>query len=139
MKLNMNQTRYAIIALFAAALGLLLAQPASADELGDLKDSFKARAAKLLELRDAGTVGETFDGWAALVKGGADKAVADFISAENADRKALYALIAAKQSIAADVVAERNAIRVFKSAAPDHYLKTKAGKWVQKKNVTIDD
>jgi len=52
---------------------------------------------------------------------------------ENADRKALYELIAKKEETTPEKVAERNAARNFEKAKPGEWLKGKDGKWEQKK------
>ncbi len=134
----MNNTICGFFALLTLMVGTLTATPAQADEMSDLRDRFMERAPRLLQLRNAGTLGETFAGWVEPVKGAPEKAVADLVTAENNDRKALYALIAARQGIDAAVVAERNALRIFKSSADDHLLKTKDGTWVKKKDATIE-
>jgi uncharacterized protein YdbL (DUF1318 family) len=140
MKSTLNTSRRWFIGGIALAMGMLsIATTASGDELADLKERFKERASTLLSLRNAGTVGETFDGMVALVKGQAGDDAAAIVSAENADRAKLYALIASKQGVKAEIVGERNAIRNFKNAEPDHYLKTRDGSWVQKKNVKIEE
>jgi len=130
-----NVTRRGFVLALAAAMSVLTIAPVSrADEMDDLKASFKARLSKLKALQDSGVVGETFDGWVALVKGDSDGAGA-IVSAENADRTKLYDLIAKKQQVGASVVAERNGVRNFGNAAASHYLKTKDGTWVQKKDL----
>ena len=143
MKTNAMTTMLAarrtmIFSLLAACMALLLPAVAQADELSDLQAKFKARFPKLAELRNAGTVGETWDGWVEVVKSGGEKSVTEIVSAENTDRKALYALLAAKQKTTAALVGERNGLRIFKAAAPDHWLKPKDGTWTQKKNVKIE-
>lgn len=126
-----------VILMFAAMLALSPAA-ASADELTDLQARFKQRYPELMKLRDAGTVGETWNGWCEVVKPPATDEVAKFIAEENADRTALYAIVAKKQNTTPDMVAERNGTRNFKAAAPTHWLKIKEGKWVQKKDVKIE-
>ena len=126
------------LSLAVAFTGLFVPASARADELADLQSRFKARYPKLQELRNSGAVGETWDGWVQVVKGTGEKEVAEIVVAENVDRKALYVLLAARQKTTPELVGERNGLRIFKSAAPDHYLKTKDGKWDQKKNIKIE-
>lgn len=130
--------RSTMFALLAACVALLLPATAQADEMSDLQAKFKSRFPKLTELRNAGTVGETWDGWVQVVKGGGEKDVAEIVAAENTDRKALYALLAAKQKTTPELVGERNGLRIFKAASADHWLKPKDGTWAQKKNVKIE-
>lgn len=139
IKATMNTTRRVMMfTLLAACTALLLPTISYADEMSDLQAKFKARFPKLAELRDAGTVGETWDGWVEVIKGGGEKSVAEIVAAENTDRKALYALLAAKQKTTPELVGERNGLRIFKAAAPDHLLKPKDGAWTAKKNVKIE-
>lgn len=138
-KMDMKLARRSMIfSLLAACVALLLPAVVHADEMSDLQAKFKSRFAKLSELRDSGAVGETWDGWVEVVKGGGEKAVAEIVSAENTDRKSLYALLAAKQKTTPELVGERNGLRIFKAAAADHLLKPKGGTWTAKKNVKIE-
>lgn len=118
--------------LAALLLGTLLNAPASADEMSDLKESFKARYPKLQALISAGKVGKTYLGFVESVKGGPlDADATNVVSDENADRAKLYAIIAKQQNTTPALVAERNATREFSSAASGEWLKYKDG-WKQK-------
>lgn len=117
-----------------AAVSLALTGAARADELSDLKDRFRQRYGALLQLKNSGLAGETWDGWVEPVRGALDAEQRKLVGDENADRARLYALIAQQQNTTASVVAERNGVRVFKDAAPNHWLKLKTGRWVQKKD-----
>ncbi len=113
-------------------LGVLQAAPAHADELDDLKASFKARYPKLQALIQAGKVGETYLGTVEAVKGGSlDGDASGIVSAENADRAKLYAIIAKQQNTTPQLVAARNAMREFSNAKSGEWLKYKDG-WKQK-------
>jgi hypothetical protein len=115
--------------------------PASAqqDEMQQLKDRFAQRYPKLVELKRGGKAGETWQGYIETVKPeyngdrvDENTTVAQFVAAENADRRRLYQLVAEMQQTTAQKVAERNALRNFSKAANGEYLKGKDGKWVQK-------
>jgi uncharacterized protein YdbL (DUF1318 family) len=129
----MNTTRRSfIVMLLALALVPSLAGAAASRE-DELKERFKERYPKLVELKKAGTIGETFQGYVELVdEKSKDKDAKALVEDENKDRKELYKLIAEKEGTTADVVAQRNARRVFEKAKPGEYLKGEDGKWKQK-------
>jgi uncharacterized protein YdbL (DUF1318 family) len=129
--------RFFMMTVLAGAMGLL-STAARGDELSDLQARFKERYPKLLELRNAGTLGETWEGWVEAVKETTAETAA-LVAMENADRKKLYAIIGGKQGVNPDEVGRRNAIRIFKSAEPEHYLTLKEGKWVQRKDVKLEE
>ncbi|MFA7235926.1 MAG: DUF1318 domain-containing protein [Phycisphaeraceae bacterium] len=124
-----------LLTVFAAAV-----MPARADERADLKERFKQRYATLLKLKDEGKVGETAAGLVDVVKPQysegkvGSQTVGQFIQDENMDRTRLYVLLADEATTSPAVVARRNAERNFERASPEHYLKPRDGKWVQKKN-----
>lgn len=118
--------------LAALLLGAVFTLPVAADEMSDLKESFKARYPKLQALINAGKVGKTYQGSVEAVKGGSlDSDAAAVVAAENADRAKLYILIAKQQNTTPSLVAERNAAREFASASSGEWLKYKDG-WKQK-------
>lgn len=117
-----------------AALFTLGAASAFADELDDLKKSFKDRYPALKKLKSAGKVGETTKGLIEPVKAefANDSEVKKIVTAENADRTKLYQIIAKQQDTTPETVATRNAMRNFERAAKGDWLKRSDGKWVQK-------
>jgi uncharacterized protein YdbL (DUF1318 family) len=128
----MNITRRSfIVALLALASVPVMARAASRED--ELKARFKERYPKLVELKKSGTIGETFQGYVEVVdEKSKDKDARALVDEENTDRKELYKLIADKEGTTADVVAQRNAKRVFEKAKPGEYLKGEDGKWKQK-------
>lgn len=103
----------------------LLAQDA---KLAELRKRFEERDPEIRQLKKAGAVGETSDGYLDFVK---EKKSADLVEQENADRKELYRLIAKKEAASAEVVAERAAKRNFEKARAGEWLKEE-GKWRRK-------
>src|SRR5689334_12618846 len=105
-----------------------------AADKAELEKRMKDRYPQLLELKKAGTIGETFEGYVD-VREGKDKKVSKLVDDENADRKAVYELIAEETSksegkkVTTDQVAKRNAKRTFEKAKPGEYLKGEDGKW----------
>jgi uncharacterized protein YdbL (DUF1318 family) len=104
----------------------------AADTEADLKVRFEQRYPHLVELKAAGIIGETTAGYVDFVKGAGDPGAQKFVAAENADRTALYKLLAAKDGTAPDKVAELNARRRFEKAKPGEWLKGADGQWKQK-------
>lgn len=135
-----------ILVLLAIVFLAGVASGAAPESEAELKARFSQRHVPLQRLKDAGTVGETTEGLVALVRDagrgdpvklpdGSTLSVGELVQAENADRKELYAVIAERTDESADAVAEQAAIRNFRQASPEHYLKLGSGKWVQKKQL----
>jgi uncharacterized protein YdbL (DUF1318 family) len=120
------------IAVLCATLVALACAPATraADTKEELQKRFEARLPQIEELKKAGTVGETDEGYLDFVAARGDKAGA-LVDEENGDRRKLYDLIAAKTGTTADVVAKRAAGRNFERAKSGEFLKEK-GKWRKK-------
>lgn len=114
-------------AAFLPAVGL-------ADAYSDAKARCEQRNPKLLELRKAGTVGETASGYVEAVPGQkADKTAAELLAAENADRAIIYKTIAAKTGKPADEVARDNGNRIYnKVVEVGEMYKFEDGKWKKK-------
>jgi uncharacterized protein YdbL (DUF1318 family) len=107
------------------------AHPAAATpEEAALQKRFKARYAQIQQFKKEGVIGETDAGFVDFVKAKDEKAT-KVVDEENADRKTLYKLIADREGITIEVVAQRAAKRNFDHAKPGEWLK-EAGKWRQK-------
>ena len=121
-----------LVVAFVLGAALSAARAATSQEL---QKRFQERYPKLLEQKSAGKIGETFQGFVEAVKEDYTKeeAVSGLVNAENADRTELYKLLAAKENITPEKVAERNALRNFQRARPGDYLKGQDGRWTQKK------
>ena len=126
MKLTPKMLIAALVALLILP-SLLLAQETKMEKL---RARFKERYPQVEELKKAGVIGETSDGYLDYVKKKDSKA-ADVVDAENADRKDLYEAIAKRENTTADLVAERNAKRNFEKAKAGEYLR-EDGKWKKK-------
>jgi uncharacterized protein YdbL (DUF1318 family) len=109
----------------------------------ELKKRFEERFERLTRWKEQARIGETFDGWIeALHEDLLTGEQRDVVAAENADRKALYALIAERvdesgedKRVPPRIVAERNARRNFEKAEPDHLLKVSEGYWIAKRDL----
>jgi uncharacterized protein len=104
--------------------------PLLAADKDELQRRFKERYPQLLSLQKAGTVGETDEGYAAIVKGGDAKA-RKLLEEENADRRALYDIIAKEQNTTPAKVAIINAKRNHEKLEPGMFFRQK-GEWVKK-------
>lgn len=127
---------------------LLLPAAAHADDMSNLKQRFKERYPVLLKLREAGTVGEMYNGLTDAVdkesltdkieEKGRDepRTLKEFLKAENDDRIQLYKLIAEETKTSVETVAKHNAARNFEKAKKDEFLKpSKEAAWVRKKDM----
>ena len=56
----------------------------------------------------------------------------NIVQDENNDRKEVYATIAAKQGVTADVVGKRRAEQIASKAAPGERLQNPSGQWYKK-------
>ena len=121
-----------ILALFLAPAAVSAA--AAAPSEAELQKRFKARYPQIQQLKRDGVVGETDAGMIDFVDK-KDAKAASVVEEENADRKALYKLIADKEGITEDVVAKRAAKRNFDKARPGDWLK-EGGKWRKKEGAS---
>lgn len=114
------------------------------EQLEELRDRFDQRHDKLLAIKDAGKVGETVKGYVRSVRpaflddkvGEEDSpTIRELLEAENRDRRRLYELLAEKLDEKPEEIAVQNAIRNFKKADPEHFLRLQDGTWIQKKAI----
>jgi uncharacterized protein YdbL (DUF1318 family) len=90
----------------------------------------KDRLPRIIELKAAGIIGETHQGFLAFV--GADRKEQALVDAENNDRQLVYDAIAKQQGTAAEVVGRRRALQIADNAKPGEWIQDAGGKWVQK-------
>jgi uncharacterized protein len=130
--MNIVTRRSFVASLLALAL-LPWASAGAASREDELKERFKERFPQLASLKQSGAIGETYEGYVEIVdKKSADKDAEKLVDEENKDRKELYDLIAKKEGVTREKVAERNAKRNFEKAKPGEYLKGTDGKWKKK-------
>jgi uncharacterized protein YdbL (DUF1318 family) len=138
-----------IVGRLAVVLAVVLAVPralAHGDSAEDLKRRLEQRDPELTRLKKAGRVGETWEGYVeAVVPVYLDDARLKLVvSEENADRKAVYRIIAeetnaerrdpATPKVTPEAVGRRSAIRKFELATPDEFLKVAGNTWIRKKD-----
>jgi uncharacterized protein len=130
--------RIAAILLLAVFGALFITTPAMAqDTRASVEARIKDRFSKLEKYRDAGKIGEAFDGTLQYVNdaNSSDGTLKGLVDQENADRKTLFAIIAKEEGGKVEDVATTYARRLFELAKGEHYLKGKNGKWVKKSDV----
>jgi uncharacterized protein YdbL (DUF1318 family) len=134
----MTTRRTFILTTLAALLATFAFCPAGAwaqdSSKAELQKRFKQRDGEIRKLKSAGTIGETDDGFVALVASAGDGDGGDaskVVDEENADRRKLYAIIAKEEKTSPEAVGKVNAKRNFDRARPGEYLKTD-GKWKKK-------
>lgn len=118
----------AILSLALLVLGLQV----RAQNLDEIKQRMKDRLDSVEALKIAKTVGEDSKGYLQAVGdiSATDKAI---VEAENADRKLVYAAIAAKTGATPDDVGKSRAKTIAQSAAPGVMLQAPDGTWYEKK------
>jgi len=107
------------------------------DTKDDIKLRMKDRFAQISELKQSGKIGETPSGFAEAVskESAQDEKISTLLTAENNDRKLLYAIIATESQTSVQEVGMGNAKRYFQKASASDYFKTQAGEWKQKKDM----
>ncbi|MBN2713947.1 MAG: DUF1318 domain-containing protein [Planctomycetes bacterium] len=120
---------------------LAVAVFASSAYAGDTKESIKERLEKrhpeLLKLKVSGKVGEISQGYVEAIKDNdaKDKDIKKIIDEENADRKALYEIIAKEDKTTVEQVGKHAFIVKFEKAGLNEYFKGKDGVWRTKKEM----
>jgi len=119
----------AVKALFALVL-LTAVFNLNAGTKDEIIARMKERLPAIEKLKDAGVVGENNLGYLQVRDNSADTKNA--VDTENNDRKQVYAAIAAKNGVAAEVVGKRRAIKIAEKAKKDQWLQNDKGEWYQK-------
>lgn len=102
----------------------LNAQPA------DVKERMLARVPAINNLKDKGLVGENNNGFVEFRTDARPQQ--DLISAENQDRKAVYAAIAKKQNVDISLVGQRRARQIRDIGGAGHWFQKPDGSWYKK-------
>lgn len=84
-------------------------------------------AADLGQAKAAGLVGELMNGYLGLVDGNASADVKAMVDSINAQRRAEYQRIAAKNGVPAEEVAKLTAQKVINQTAPGQFVQTPSG------------
>lgn len=95
----------------------------------DIKQRMLERLPAIKQLQAKGVVGETAGGYLAFRNA---KEQENIVAAENADRKAIYEAIGAKQGTTAELVGQRRAVQIAEKAKSGTWLRDAKGQWRQK-------
>jgi uncharacterized protein len=101
-----------------------------AQDLGAVRARMAERLPQIDALKAAGAIGEDNKGYVA-VREAKDNA-AQAVSAENADRRAVYDSIAKQTGSSADVVGRQRAQRIAAQSAAGVWLQREDGNWYRK-------
>jgi uncharacterized protein len=96
----------------------------------DIKTRMRSRLPVIVSLKAKGIVGENNQGYLSVLKQPADKQAT--ITAENQDRRKIYAAIAKKQGTTPELVGQRRALQIAKKADPGTMVQDAGGKWRKK-------
>ncbi|MGH7945047.1 MAG: YdbL family protein [Opitutaceae bacterium] len=103
----------------------------AAENLGAVKARMEQRIAPLNVLKDRGVAGENNQGFLE-VRGGATGDDQRVIGEENADRRTVYAAIAAQTGATPDAVGRQRAQQIAEIARRGHWIQDSSGAWRQK-------
>lgn len=95
----------------------------------DIAARMQARLPAIKELKAKGIVGENNKGFLEFRGAPANQ---NIVQDENDDRKEVYATIAAKQGVTAEVVGNRRAEQIASKAAPGELIQHPNGTWNKK-------
>ena len=126
-----------IMVYFMVTMFFLVAISSAQDTMNGIKVRMKDRFAQISEIKKSGKIGETPLGYAEAVSKefAQNKEISTLLTAENNDRRQLYALIAKENQTSVEEVGMANAKRYFQKAADSDYFKTQTGEWKQKKDM----
>ena len=104
-----------------------------AEDLAAVQARMKERLPQVAQLKTQKVIGEDSSGFLALVKADAAATARELVQAENADRKAVYAALAAKAGSDPARVAKQRAKELAERSAPGMMLQREDGSWYEKK------
>ena len=105
----------------------------SAQDLAAVQARMKERLPQVAQLKTQKVIGEDPAGFLALVKKDAEATARQLVEAENADRKVVYAALAAKAGTDAARVGKQRAKELAERSAPGMMLQREDGSWYEKK------
>ena len=117
-----------LLTLFALVFAFVPA--AHADTSSEIKSRMAKRLGQIVALKKSGSVGENNQGYL-TVRGNLSAKDSTMVKAENADRKAVYQIIATKAKTSAASVGKTRAASIRKSAAKGTWVQLPSGAWKQ--------
>lgn len=109
--------------------GLFMVNPLAAQ---DAAARVKERLPQIDALKAQGSIGETNRGYLEA-RVSLTSAQQQLVSAENADRRELYVLVARRTGQSADEVGQQRALRIAELTRPGLWLQDADGQWYRKK------
>jgi uncharacterized protein len=106
-------------------------QPTTAATTQARRERFHERAPQLNQLKAAGIIGETNDGFVDFVNQPL-AALQPLVDAENSDRREVYQYLAQQRSTTPQAIAAHNAQRLNDKAPAGTYFRAADGKWAKK-------
>ena len=115
-----------LLSIFILMIGL--APVSEAASSSELKARMAKRLGQMVALKQKGSIGENNQGYLA-VRGALSASEAAQVKAENADRRAVYQIIASKTKSSASVVGKARAKSIRSSAAKGTWIQMPDGSW----------
>lgn len=122
----MKQSLVTLFSILILVVGL--APVAQADSAGAIKARMAQRLGQVVALKQNGSVGENNQGYLTARKALSGKNAA-LLAAENADRRAVYQIIAGKTKSSASVVGRTRAKSIRSSAPSGTWVQMPDGSW----------
>jgi len=113
------------------AVAVTATAPTTAAATQSRRERFHQRAPQLAQLKAAGIIGETADGFIDFVQQPLT-ALDPLVQAENNDRKGVYEYLAQQRKTTPDAIAARNAQRLYDKAPAGTFFRGADGKWTKK-------
>jgi hypothetical protein len=127
----MKSSHFLRITLLLVAMLLGSTAMRAAEDLGAVKARMEQRIAPLNELKGRGVVGENNQGFVEA-RGNATPADKNLIGQENADRRTVYAAIAAQTGATPGAVGKHRAQQIASIALSGHWIQDPSGAWRRK-------
>ena len=124
MKLSLR-----LLTIICLMLGVL-APALHAQDLGALRDRMSARLSSLDTLKGSGVICENNQGFVEVRENEGEATAV--VTAENADRETVYAMIAKQNSVSASQVGRARARQIASGSAAGVWLQSTSGAWYQK-------
>lgn len=123
--------RFPVIALLVLASVLSVPAALRAQDLGAIRARMEQRLSDVNAVKNKGVAGENNRGYLEA-RGAPAPADQQVIQAENADRRQVYAAIAAETGSSADEVGRQRAVQLAGLARPGHWVQGADGSWRKK-------
>ena len=127
----MNSIVFFRLVLVLAAMAFGSVAVRAGEDAGAVKARMEQRLGALNGIKDRGAAGENNQG-VLEARGNAAPADHGVISAENADRRTVYAAIAAQTGASPDAVGRQRAQQLAGLARRGHWIQDAGGAWKQK-------